>query len=125
MTDHIIITDGLDTLHLLPEIEFEIVPVEVSSAAVMASGREVRDWIGYRNTLTIPTGWLSAEDLAKLRRMILASHVLTVTYPTPEGDAVGEFSMPLPAMRAFKYGPDGSVWYGVTLAMSETEVHTA
>jgi hypothetical protein len=124
MTDHIIITDGSDTLHLLPEIEFEIVPVEVSHTATMASGREVRDWIGYRNTLTIPTGWLSAEDLAKLKRMILASHMLTVTYPTPEGDAVGEFSMPLPAMRAFKYGPDGSVWYGVTLTMSETEVHT-
>lgn len=124
MTDHIIITNGTDTLHLLPGIEFDIAPVEVVETAVMASGREVKDYIGYRNVLTIPTGWLSAEDLAKLKRMILASHVLTVTYPTPEGDAVGEFSMPLPAMRAFKYGSDGSVWYGVTLAMSETEVHT-
>lgn len=124
MTDHIIITNGTDTLHLLPGIEFNITPVEVVETAVMASGREVRDYIGYRNVLEIPTGWLSAEDLAKLKRMILTSHVLTVTYPTPEGDAVGEFSMPIPAMRAFKYGPDGSVWYGVTLTMSETEVHT-
>lgn len=124
MTDHIIITNGTDTLHLLPGIEFNITPVEVVETAVMASGREVRDYIGYRNVLEIPTGWLSAEDLAKLKRMILATHVLTVTYPTPEGDAVGEFSMPIPAMRAFKYGSDGSVWYGVTLTMSETEVHT-
>lgn len=124
MTDHIIITNGTDTLHLLPGIEFDIAPVEVVETAVMASGREVKDYIGYRNVLNVPTGWLSAEDLAKLKRMILASHVLTVTYPTPEGDAVGEFSMPIPAMRAFKYGSDGSVWYGVTLAMSETEVHT-
>lgn len=124
MTDHIIITNGTDTLHLLPGIEFNITPVEVVETAVMASGREVRDYIGYRNVLEIPTGWLSAEDLAKLKRMILTSHVLTVTYPTPEGDAVGEFSMPIPAMRAFKYGSDGSVWYGVTLTMSETEVHT-
>lgn len=124
MTDHIIITNGTDTLHLLPGIEFNITPVEVVETAVMASGREVRDYIGYRNVLEIPTGWLSAEDLAKLKWMILTSHVLTVTYPTPEGDAVGEFSMPIPAMRAFKYGSDGSVWYGVTLTMSETEVHT-
>lgn len=124
MTDHIIITNGTDTLHLLPGIEFDIAPVEVVEIAVMASGREVKDYIGYRNVLNVPTGWLSADDLAKLKRMILASHVLTVTYPTPEGDAVGEFSMPIPAMRAFKYGSDGSVWYGVTLTMSETEVHT-
>lgn len=124
MTDHIIITNGTDTLHLLPGIEFNITPVEVVETAVMASGREVRDYIGYRNVLEIPTGWLSAEDLAKLKRMILTSHVLTVTYPIPEGYAVGEFSMPIPAMRAFKYGSDGSAWYGVTLTMSETEVHT-
>ena len=124
MSDHIIIPNGTDTLHLLPGIEFNITPVEVVETAVMASGREVRDYIGYGNVLEIPTGWLSAENLAKLKRMLLATHVLTVTYPTPEGDAVGEFSMPLPAMRAFKYGSDGSVWYGVTLTMSETEVHT-
>ena len=123
MTDHIIITNGTDTLRLLSGIEFNITPVEVVETAVMASGREVRDYIGYRNVLEIPTGWLSAEDLATLKRMILATHVLTVTYPTPEGDAVGEFSVPLPVMRAFRYGPDGSVWYGVTLEMSETEVH--
>ena len=125
MTDHIIITDGSDTIHLLPEIEFEIVPVEVSHTATMASGREVRDWIGYRNTLTIPTGWLSADDLAKLNRMIRGAHELSVTYPTPEGDAEGVFYFSLPTMRAFKYGSGGSVWYGVTITGSESEVHTA
>lgn len=124
MTDHIIITDGADTLHLLPEIEFDIVPVEVAYAAAMASGREVRDYIGYRNTLTIPTGWLSAADLALLNRMIRVSHELTVTYPTPEGDRTSVFYFTLPTMRAFKYGAGGSVWYGVTLTASESEVHT-
>lgn len=124
MTDHIVIKNSVGTIHLLPGIEFDITPVEVSEVAVMASGREVSDYIGYRNVLNIPTGWMSAADLALLKRMIMASHVLTVTYPTPEGDAVGEFSVPIPAMRAFKYGRDGTVWYGVTLNMSETEVHT-
>lgn len=124
MTDHIIITDGADTLHLLPEIEFDIVPVEVAHAATMASGREVRDWIGYRNTLNIPTGWLSASDLALLNRMIRVSHALTVTYPTPEGDRTSVFYFTLPTMRAFQYGSGGSVWYGVTLTASESEVHT-
>ena len=125
MTDRITITDGAETVSLLPGIEFDIVPVEVSSAAVMASGREVRDWIGYRNTLTIPTGWLSATDLARLNRMIRTSHELSVIYPTPEGDRTGVFYFSLPSMRAFKYGSDGSVWYGVTIAGSESEVHTA
>ena len=125
MTDHIIITDGVDTLHLLPEIEFDLSPVEVMHTATMASGREVRDWIGYRNAITIPTGWLSAADLALLNRMIRTSHELTVTYPTPEGDAVGVFFFSLPVMRAFKYGDGGSVWYGVTISGAESEVHPA
>lgn len=124
MTDHIIITDGADTLHLLPEIEFEITPTEVSHAAVMASGRAVRDYIGYRNTLTIPTGWLSDADLALLNRMIRTHHELTVTYPTPEGDMTGVFYFTLPVMKAFRYGAFGSVWYGVTVTASESEVHT-
>lgn len=123
MTDHITITDGADVLRLLPGIEFDITPSEVSTAAVMASGREVRDYTGYRNVLTIPTGWLSADDLALLRRMIRTSHELTVTYPTPEGDASGVFYFPMPTLRAFRYGNDGSVWYGVTLEASESEVH--
>lgn len=123
MTDHITITDGVNVLHLLPEIEFEITPAELSTAAVMASGREVRDYTGYRNVLTIPTGWLSADNLALLRRMIRISHDLTVVYPTPEGDAKGVFYFSLPTLRAFRYGRDGSIWYGVTLEASETEVH--
>lgn len=124
MVDRISITDGSDVVSLLPGIEFEVVPVEVAVVGTMASGREVRDWTGYKYTLNIPTGWLSAEDLSKLNSMIRRNHVLTVIYPTPEGDRKSQFVFALPSMRAFRYGNDGSVWYGVTLTATEYEVRT-
>lgn len=124
MVDHIIITDGADYVHLLPGIEFTITPVEVSVVATMASGREVRDWTGYKYALEIPTGWLAAENLATLNRMIRETHVLTTTYPTPEGERTSLFSYTLPPLKAFKYGPDGSIWYGVTITATEYEVRT-
>lgn len=122
--DRIKISDGKNTLLLLPGIEFTISPEEVSTSAVMASGRLVRDYTGYRNTLRIPTGWLSASDLALLITMIRTTHELEVTYPTPFGEETRQFYFSLPETKAFKYGSNGSVWYGVTIVGEESEVDT-
>lgn len=122
--DRIKISDGKNTLLLLPGIEFTISPEEVSTSAVMASGRLVRDYTGYRNTLTIPTGWLTTSDLALLITMIRMKHELTVTYPTPFGEDTRVFYFFLPETKAFRYGADGSIWYGVTLIGEESEVDT-
>lgn len=122
--DRIKISDGKNTLLLLPGIEFTISPEEVSTSAVMASGRLVRDYTGCRNTLTIPTGWLTTSDLALLITMIRTTHELTVTYPTPFGEDTRIFYFSLPETKAFRYGPDGSVWYGVTIIGEESEVDT-
>ena len=115
---NIIITDGQESVTLLPDLSFEIVPEDVGAMAEMASGIIVMDIIGTRYALKVPTGWLSAADLSKLRRMINKKHILTVTYPDLDGDKTADFFVSQPTYRAFKYDADGvSVWYGVTINM--------
>lgn len=116
----ITLTDGIDTVTLLKDLVFDIAPVAVGTRATMASGRTVMDMVGEKITLTVPTGWLSAADLIKLKGMIRRSHLLTVTYPDVEGDRTEQFFVDHPVYRAFKYGPDGvEQWYGVTLKMEQ------
>lgn len=105
---------------LLTDLEFEIRPEFVGETATMASGRTVRDHVGIKNGLHVPTGWLSPEDLALLCRMIGAGDVLTIDYPDVDGDRSGEFWVSLPVRKAFSYGEDGvSQWYGVDLTAEQ------
>ncbi len=117
------ITDGKRSVTLLSDLEFTITPKMVGVTQTMASGRTVTDYVGTKTFLTVPTGWLSADDLLTLRRMIREIHVLTVEYPDLDGDKIGVFLVSEPAYKAFKYGNDGvTQWYGVTLSMEAQEV---
>lgn len=116
----ITITDGADTVTLLSDLEFTVNVSKVGTKATMASGRTVMDIVGEKTTLEIPTGWLSAADLALLKQMIRRSHLLTVSYPDVEGDKTEQFYVDHPVYKAFKYGADGvEQWYGVTLKMEQ------
>ena len=122
------ITDGTNTVTLLSDLKFTITPEFVGTTATMASGKTVRDIVGVKNTLTVPTGWLSAADLSLLRQMIYKSHILMVMYPDLDGDKTAEFYIEPPELKSFKYGADGvEQWCGVTLKMEQydTEVHEA
>lgn len=112
----ITISDGVDTVTLLPDLVFEIKPETVGTTATMASGRTVMDTTGEKVTLEIPTGWLSPADLAMLKNMIRKTHLLTITYPDVDGDKSDLFFVDHPVYKAFKYGADGvEQWYGVTV----------
>lgn len=116
MARRITITDGVDTVTLLPDLEFTISPEAIGETAVMASGRTVQDMIGLKNTLTIPTGWLSPADLSKLSAMIARRRVLSITYPDTDGEHTDDFWVSPPERKSFSYGADGvTQWYGVTL----------
>lgn len=120
---NITITDGKNTVRLLTGLEFTISPRMIGATQTMASGRTVTDYVGTKTYLTVPTGWLSAADLLRLRRMIRTSRALTVQYPDLDGDKIGVFLISEPEYRAFKYGEDGvTQWYGVTLSMEAQEV---
>lgn len=116
----ITISDEYNTVVLLPDLVFTIQPETVGTRETMASGKTVMDIVGEKITLEIPTGWLSASDLALLKAMIRRSHVLTITYPDVDGDKTDAFYVEHPVYKAFKYGADGvEQWYGVTLTATQ------
>ena len=120
---NITISDGVNVVTLLPDLKFTISPKFIGESATMANGRTVMDYIGVKNKLEIPTGWLSAADLALLKRMIYQNHILTVSYPDVDGDKSALFVIDPPVFKSFKYGENGvEQWYGVTLTMIEYEV---
>ena len=117
---NIIITDGTDTVTLLSDLEFTWTPELLGERAVMASGKTVMDVIGVKNHLEIPTGWLSAGDLRKLKSMISRNVVLTVRWPSLDGDRSDPCYVGMPVLKSFKYGTDGvEQWYGVTLDIEQ------
>lgn len=119
------ISHGSEVVELLPGLRYTITPVAIGTTATMASGRTVMDYIGEKNVLTIPTGWLSASDLARLRAMIRRYHVLDITYDEPEGERTAAFLVDQPELKSFKYGASGvDQWCGVTLTATEYEVVT-
>lgn len=121
----ITITDGVDTVVLMKDLEFTIQPTMVGTRSTMASGRTVMDIVGEKVMLEIPTGWLSLSDLAKLKMMIRKNHLLTISYPDVEGDKVEQFIVDHPVYRAFRYDENGvDLWYGVTITAEQYGVDT-
>lgn len=121
----ITISDGISVVTLLPDLVFTISPQTVGTRETMASGRTVMDVVGEKITLEIPTGWLSAADLALLKTMIRRTHVLTISYPDVDGEKSDLFFVDHPVYKAFKYGADGvEQWYGVTLTATQYGVST-
>lgn len=119
----IVISNGKESITLMRDLVFTVTPSFVGEKAIMASGKTVMDYVGIKNVIEIPTGWLSPSDLSRLRKMIFEDHILTVSYPDLDGDRVAKFLLEPPVLRAFKYGATGvEQWYGVTIRGEEQEV---
>ena len=113
----ITISDGVNVITLLKDLEFTVSQEFVGSQADMASGRTVMDIVGVKTVLDIPVGYLSREDISILRDMINTKHILKITYPDLDGDVTDDFYVEPLVLRSFKYGSDGvDVWYGFSLA---------
>ena len=121
---NIVLSDGIDTITLLSDLVFELRPLEISKIATMASGREVKDIVGYKDVLEIPVGYLSLDNMTTLRTMINRNKgLLSISYPTPTGDQIGQFLVEQPAYTPFTYDENGvSVWKGVTIRATSVEV---
>lgn len=121
---NIIITDNVNTITLLNDLMFELSPEEISKTATMASGRTVKDIVGYKTVLNIPVGYLSLENVALLSSMITRNAgILTISYPTPNGDKTNVFFVNPPTYSTFDYDDFGvAIWKGVTIKASTVEV---
>ena len=113
-----------ESVKLLDDIEFKIIPEEENISSKMASKRIVKDVIGYRDTLEIPVGYLSVEDMAKLRTMIRKTNgFLNLEYDTPDGDRSDLFVIDDIPLTAVKYNDNGvAVWLNVTITGRSAEV---
>lgn len=120
----IIITDNVDTVTLLRDLKIDVTPREISKSATMASGRDVKDVTGYKPELSIPVGYLSLDDMAKLKTMIERNFgLLTISYPSPERDIVAQFMVESPTYTTFDYDENGvAIWKGVTIKATAVEV---
>ena len=119
-----IITDNVDTITLLRDLDFDVTPEPIEKQAVMASGRTVKDVIGYKDVLKLPVGYLSVEDNRKLLEMITRNHsLLTISYTTPTGDRTEQFLVEPPTFTSFGYDDEGvAIWKGVTITAKTLEV---
>lgn len=121
---NIILSDGTDTITLLSDLVFDLHAEEISKTATMASGRLVKDIVGYKDVLEIPVGYLSLPDMSKLKSMINRSKgLIEISYPTPTGDVTKQFLVEQPTYTTFAYDDNGvSVWKGVTISATAVEV---
>lgn len=121
---NIIISDGVNSISLLNDLVFDIKPEEISTSATMASGRLVKDVIGYKNKLEIPCGYLNLSNMSKLKNMIKSNNgILQISYPAPDSDKTEWFIVDQPTYTTFSYNDEGvAVWKGVTLSATAVEV---
>lgn len=97
--------------------------VEVANEITMASGKLVKEMIGFRTTITAEWDWLPAQTITDLHALLRQGGYFAVEYPDPvTGDAIGLFSVSYPETKIFKFNGTSPMWHGVSLTMTAQEV---
>ena len=95
---------------------------EDSNTVKMASGKVVKDVLGYRPQITAAWDYVPAATIVSLLTLLKTNPFLYVEYPSPTGDANGTFEVDYPTMAIFQYKNGTAVWHDVKLTMSGQEV---
>ena len=96
---------------------------EVANETVMASGKKVKDVIGYRAVVSADWDYVPVDTMTALTAMLRAGGYFTVGYPDPDGtDKSVKFSISIPTTGIFKFNGTTPMWHGVSLKMSAQEV---
>lgn len=94
-----------------------------SKEITMASGKIVRDIIGWRTELTAEWEWVPAGLLAQLVPIARSGEFVTIHYPDSTGaDASGVFSIEIGEQKVFKFVHGDPMWYNVQLTATAQEV---
>lgn len=94
----------------------------VSKSVTMASGKVVKDVIGYRVSVKASWDYVPASDIASLIAILRDRGFCYVEYPSPKGDASGYFEIGYPTMSIFGFKNGVAIWHDVALTMSAQEV---
>lgn len=100
------------------EIGGEAVAVERE----MASGKYVRDIIGWRAELKANWEWLPADTLSQLVTLAKQGGYVAISYPTATGDESGTFKITIGNQKVFKFVDGVPMWYNVVLTAEAQEV---
>lgn len=95
---------------------------EVANTVTMASGKVVKDMIGYRVTIQATWDYVPAAVLTALATLLRSGGFFYVEYPAPTGDAGGMFEIEYSSMSIFAYKNGIAVWHDVKLKMTAQEV---
>lgn len=94
-----------------------------SKEATMASGKIVRDVLGWRTELTANWEWVPAGLLAQLVPIARSGAFVTIQYPDSTGtDTSGTFSIEVGNQKIFKFIDGEPYWYNVELTATAQEV---
>lgn len=102
--------------------DIEVGAEEASRTVTMASGKTVKDILGYRAKITAVWDWFPAELVTELLNLLKTGAFLWVEYPSPDGNGAGFFSIEYPTLSVFCYKNSVPVWHDMTLSMTAQEV---
>ncbi len=88
---------------------------EISKSTTMASGKFVKDIIGYRTGITAYWDYVPASAVASLIGILRGNGFFFVEYPSPAGDASGSFEIEYPTMSVFGFKNSVAVWHDVII----------
>ena len=107
----------------MPRVKDVVVgAVEVANTVTMASGKVVKDMIGYRATVEAAWDYVPVATLTALATLLRSGGFFYVEYPAPTGPEKGMFEIQYPSMSVFAYKNGEAVWHDVQLKMTAQEV---
>ena len=94
-----------------------------SIEATMASGKVVRDVIGWRAEITATWEWVPAGLLSQLVPLAHSGDFISITYPDADGSTqTGNFTIEIGSQKIFKFVNGNPLWYNVELTATAQEV---
>lgn len=121
--DKIIITKGATSIEMPRVRKISVGGEEVATEVTMASGKRVKETIGFRATVNAEWDWLPAVTIADLHQLLRQGGYFQVQYPDPAlGDTTGTFRIGYPETKIFKFDGTTPRWHGVKLTMTAQEV---
>jgi len=121
--DKITISNGVTTITMPRTKDITSSDSEVSKVITMASGKTVKEMIGFRAVVTAKWDYVPVATITALQTMLRAGGWFTVGYPDPDGtDKSIKMSISMPQPKVFKFVNSVPMWHDVSLTMTAQEV---
>lgn len=119
----ITISDGVTIIIMPKTINALEVGQTIYKEKTMASGKLVRDIIGFRAGFEYEWDYVPATTITSLITLLRTAELFTVTYFDTDGvDKSGSFYVDYPSFGLFSFKGDVAVWHDCKLSIRAAEV---